>query len=545
MGGPKRAAATVAALAVVALAVGTPALAASVPAVTGSPKTPPTADPAAWTVYHHDPAGSGVAAPVSSVATTAPVWRSPTLDGQLYGEPLVAGGRIFVATASDTVDALSATSGAVLWSTHLGTPVPAGSLPCGDISPTVGITGTPVVDPARGEVFVVADEEVRGSPAHFLVGLDAATGRTEVTQDVDPAGSDPAALLQRTGLTLDGGRVVFGYGGNYGDCSTYRGWVVAVPETGGSPVDFAVDGAPGERQGAVWMGGAAPTVDASGNVWVAAGNGSVTSDAHAHAYDDSDSVLELSPVLHLLQFFAPTSWATDNRDDLDLSTAPALLADGQVVEAGKARTAYLLDGSHLGGIGGQQAAVATGCAADIDGGAAVVGETVYLPCLAGVVAVQAGASPPSLHVLWTSHVGGGPPIVAGGLVWSIGQDGTLDGLDPATGSVQRQVPVGAPSGHFPTPAVGDGVLVVPAGDRVVAYAAPAVPTTPPSTTTTVAPSTTAPSTTLPPGVGVPVKREPGLPLAAKILIFTAIGLAVAAAAWTLGSRQGRSGPPPG
>ena len=52
-------------------------------------------------------------------------------------------GQVFVATENDTVDALSATTGAVDWSSHLGTPVPAGSLPCGDISPTVGITGTP------------------------------------------------------------------------------------------------------------------------------------------------------------------------------------------------------------------------------------------------------------------------------------------------------------------------------------------------------------------------------------------------------------------
>ena len=480
-----------------------------------------------------------MSAPVAGVTTTAPDWRSPVLDGQLYGEPLVIGGRVFVATEDDTVDALSATTGAVLWSRHLGAPVPSGSLPCGDIAPTVGITGTPVVDPARDELFVVADEDVHGSAAHVLVGLDVATGRTEATQAVDPPGSDPAALLQRTGLTLDAGQVVFGFGGNYGDCATYRGWVVGVPEAGGTPVDFAVDRSPGESQGAVWMGGAAPTVDASGNVWAAAGNGSVTSDAHA--YDDSDSVLQLSPGLRLVQFFAPTSWASDNRDDLDLSTAPALLADGQVVEAGKSRTAYLLDGSHLGGIGGQQAAVATGCGDDIDGGAAVVGDTVYLPCLSGVIALEAHASPATLHVAWASHVGGGPPIVAGGLVWTIGQDGTLEGLDPATGAVRQQASVGAPANHFPTPAVGDGVLVAPAGDRVVAFAAP---TTSTPTSTTVPPSTTAPSTTLPSGV-VPIRRGPGLPLAARILIFTAIGLVVAAAAWTLGSRQGRGDPPPG
>ena len=96
-----------------------------------------------------------------------------------------------MATENDTVYALSAATGAVVWSTHLATPVPASLLPCGDISPTVGITGTPVIDAARGEIFVVADELVNGKAAHVLVGLSTATGKLEMSQDVDPAGADP------------------------------------------------------------------------------------------------------------------------------------------------------------------------------------------------------------------------------------------------------------------------------------------------------------------------------------------------------------------
>ena len=232
---------------------------ASGPADAASSSPPPGAG--SWTVYHGDPAGDGVAPAVSSVGTTAPVWTSPALDGQLYGEPLVSGGRIYVATENDTVYALSAATGAVLWSAHLGHPVPAGALPCGDITPTVGITGTPVIDQARGEIFVVADELAGGKPAHRLIGLGTASGQVEMTTDVDPPGADPAALLQRTGLALDAGQVVFGYGGNDGDCASYRGRVVAVPEPGGTPRYFTVDAAPGESQGAVWMGGAAPVVD--------------------------------------------------------------------------------------------------------------------------------------------------------------------------------------------------------------------------------------------------------------------------------------------
>jgi polyvinyl alcohol dehydrogenase (cytochrome) len=422
-------------------------------------------------VYHGDPAGDGVAASVSAVDTSAPAWTSPALDGQLYGEPLVSGGRVYVATENDTVYALSAATGAVAWSAHLGSPVPSGSLPCGNITPTVGITGTPVIDQARGEIFVVADELVGGKPAHRLAGLATASGRIEMTQDVDPPGADTAALLQRTGLTLDAGQVVFGFGGNYGDCASYQGRVATVPETGGTPRFFTVDAGPGESQGSVWMGGAAPVVDGHGHIWVSTGNGSVDSDQHA--YDDSDAVLELSPSLQLVQYFAPSTWATDNSQDLDMSIAPALLPDGQVLLAGKSRIVYLLDGAHLGGIGHQQAALGSACGEDIDGGSAVQGMTVYLPCLAGIIAVRATGSPPALHLLWSSGTGGGPPITAAGLVWTMGQNGTLYGLDPATGRIRQQVTIGAPANHFPTPSVGDGLLVAASAENVVAFAAPA------------------------------------------------------------------------
>ena len=431
--------------------------------------SPRPADSSSWTVYHHNAAGTGVVESAAAVDTTTRAWTSPTLDGQIYGEPLVSSGRVYVATENDSVYALSSATGAVVWSTHVGSPVPAGSLPCGDITPTVGITGTPVIDRSRSEIFVVADELVHGKPAHILVGLAATSGKSEMTKDVDPAGANAAALLQRTGLTLDAGHVFFGFGGNDGDCSSYRGRLVAVPETGGQPAYFTVDAAAGESQGAIWMGGAAPAVDSSGHLWVSTGNGSVYS--YRHAYDNSDSVLELSPSLRLLQFFAPRTWASDNSQDLDMSAAPALLSDGQVMLAGKSGIVYLLNGAHLGGIGGSAASLGAACGDDIDGGAAVVGTTAYLPCVSGIVAVQAAKSPAALHLLWSSGTGGGPPIVAAGLVWTIGQNGTLYGLDPGTGAVRQRASIGAPANHFPTPSVGDGFLLAPSAEHIVAFTA--------------------------------------------------------------------------
>lgn len=505
-------------------------LSAPLSAAASAPSSQPSGS-VSWTTYHDDPGGTGVDPQSAAIDTSGPAWASPSLDGELYGEPLVYGDEVFVATENDTVYALSARNGSVVWSSHLGTPVPSSALPCGDISPTVGITGTPVIDTSRDEIFAVADLYVNGKPAHTLFGLSLASGKVELREDVDPADVNTAALLQRTGLALDDGQVVFGMGGNDGDCNSYRGRVIAVPEGGGTPRTFTVDAAPGENQGAVWMGGAAPVIDSKGDIWVSTGNGSVYS--AKHAYDDSDGVLELSPSLKLLQYFAPSNWPVNNSRDLDMSTAPMLLPSGQVLLAGKSRIVYLLNGAHLGGIGGQEASLSgrvqsdglgTVCANDIDGGAAVAGMTVYLPCIGGIEAVRATASPPGLRLLWNSGVGGGPPIVAGGLVWTIGRNGVLYGLSPATGKVARQVTIGVPANHFPTPSAGDGLLLAACSTNVVAFAAS-------SGNGTHAASETASSgragcaAYTPPGPGTP-RRVIG--------VFALIGLLVVAGiAWLL------------
>jgi outer membrane protein assembly factor BamB len=444
------------------------------PVGTALAATPHVDATSSWTVYHGNALGSGV--DTSGVTFSPPnhAWTSPTLDGQVFGEPLVTGGRVFVATENDTIYALAADNGSILWSTHVGTPVPSGDLPCGDISPQVGITGTPVVDAGLGEIFAVADDLVSGTAAHFLVGLNIFSGKQELNQAADPPGSSPPHLLQRTGLNLDGGNVVFGYGGNSGDCEPYHGWIASVPEGGGMPGYYDTTGSVANgTQGAVWQGGAAPEVDAGGNIWASTGNGS--SD---NPYDGSDSVFELNAQLGLKQFFAPSDWSFDNSNDRDLgSSAPALLSNGTALQVGKSQTGFLLNQNDLGGLGGQTTSAAMCTTNDSDGGDAVVGTVVYIPCLSGVQAIQTSPSP---SVLWSAADGEpGPPIVAGGLVWSIG-NGRLYGLNPANGSVAQQVTLGSQANHFPTPSVGDGLLLAPTSDQVVAFSGSAGLPGPPS-----------------------------------------------------------------
>jgi outer membrane protein assembly factor BamB len=423
-----------------------------------------------WLGYHGGGLGTGLAVGIRSVDTSAPRWTSRVLDGQVYGEPLVYGHDVIVATENDSVYALSSANGAVVWRRHLARAVSARLLPCGNITPEVGITGTPVIDPARDEVFVLDFEMDGSTPRHYVYGLDLSRGAVDSRVGVPPPTPDQTPYLNRSGLAIDRGSVVYSYGGNYGDCGTYHGVVGSISEVASvSPhPTYVVDDAPGQREGAVWMAGAAPVVDAAGHVWVATGNGSVTSPGQP--YDHSDAVLELSSSMRLTSYFAPTSWYRDNAADADLSASPALLGNGLVVATGKSGVIYLLRARHLGHVGGQVAAVDSRCGDVLDGGVVVHGSIVYLPCRNGTEAVRVSAHPASITVIWHADAGAGPPIMAAQLVWSIA-DGVLYGLDPDNGHVERHISLGVEANSFPTPSVGAGLLLAPLARQVMAFTA--------------------------------------------------------------------------
>jgi outer membrane protein assembly factor BamB len=434
-----------------------------------------------WTTYHENAEASGVQTAKSAPRPTRRAWTSPTLDGELYGEPLVGDGRVIAATENNTVYAIAANSGRILWSRHLAKPVPSSDLPCGDISPDVGITGTPVIDLKRNEIFVDADTLTSGPAAshgveasHRLYGLDLLTGKVELNEQAMPStGEDQLAQLQRPGLSLDDGRVVIAYGQNTGDCpgpnGPAHGYVVSIPEQGGQLHYFQISR--GSDRGAVWMGGSSPVIDPHGNVYVASADGY---DQGAHqSYDDSDAVLELSPTMKLESIFYPKDWQTLSAQDLDLGTGDPALVDGFVLQVGKTDTAYLLRQGHLGGEEGEVASLSV-CSGNPDGGHAVDGSVVYVPCPNGVTAIKVLPKAPYMKVLWTDSDGaGGSPIIADGLIWTIGSDDAVHGLDPANGKEVVSVPYGGSANHFPTPSVSDRLMLVPGINQVFAYKGPA------------------------------------------------------------------------
>jgi hypothetical protein len=393
-------------------------------------------------------------------------WTSPALDAPVYGEPLIYKGQVFVATDNDTVYALSASDGARAWSDHLASPVPADMLPCGDITPTVGVTSTMVIDPISGTLFASAEALSGSSVTHVVVAIDIATHRVTWTRDIDQAGWTASAQLQRIGLALSAGHVIVGFGGNFGDCGTYHGWVIGVPESGtGALLTYKV---PTQIEGAIWAP-AGVTVTTGGDILVATGNGSARS---GQPFDHGNAVIELSPTLAEQQYFAPSNWAQDNADDGDLgSTAVMILDDSRFFMVGKQQTAYLLDSKTLGGIGGELSSVNV---CNSRGGNAYLAPDVYVVCPNGGTIDQVRIGPGTTMTrgwTWTSPTGqAGSPTIAGGVLWSIDIGAhVLYGIDLSTGATRYTVPLttGTPQ-HFAAPSAAGGMLFVAGATHVEA-----------------------------------------------------------------------------
>jgi outer membrane protein assembly factor BamB len=378
--------------------------------------------------------------------------------GAVYGEPLVVGSTLVVATEGDRVYGLNAETGRIRWQTSLGTPQPLSGLPCGNIDP-LGITGTPAYDPGTGSVFAVA--ETAGGH-HTLWALNATTGKKRWHRSLDVLPDrNRRAQQQRSALLVENGRVVVSFGGLAGDCDNYVGYATSTPVTGtGRTFHYAV---PTAREGGMWSP-SGPVLGPNGHVYIASGNGAEVSGK----WDKSDSVTELSPIrLRRISVFAPSTWKADNFQDLDLgSMSPVPVpAVHRMVIAGKRGVAYLLR-EHLGGVGSAVSSLA-GCHAF--GGGARVGRRVLMPCLGEdqIRAMRVRSS--RMHWTWTADGIFGAPVVAGSRVYVADRDsGDLVVLRLRTGRQVQRIHAGDLP-HFPSQVVDGGSVFVPTLTGITAF----------------------------------------------------------------------------
>ncbi len=421
----------------------------------GTDPAQPTDGFTPWWTYHRTQTRSGQTAPAPGTPLQ-PAWTR-ALGDAVYGEPLVVGSTLIVATEGDKVFGLNARTGHVRWRTSLGTPQPMSGLPCGDIDP-LGITGTPAYDASTGSVFAVA--ETSGGH-HTLWALNAATGhkRWHQTLDVLPR-RNRKAEQERSAVLVADGRVVVSFGGLAGDCDNYVGYVTSTSVTGsGRTFHYAV---PTERAAGMWAP-PGPVQGTNGHVYVASGNGAELSGR----WDKSDSVTELSGKrLQPVSIFAPATWRDDNVRDRDLgSTSPIPVpAVNRIVIVGKRGVVYLLR-QHFHGVG-SEVTHRRGCAAW--GGGARRGRIVLLPCLSRgqIRAMRVGHS--SLRWTWAADAFGAP-VIAGPRVYVADRStGDLVVLRFRTGRVIQRIHAGDLT-HFPSQVVDGGFVFVPTLSGITAF----------------------------------------------------------------------------
>lgn len=299
----------------------------------------------------------------------------------MAGLPLPSGERrnvLFVATEHDSIYAFDADTGAALWKrtefvdgqTHQ--PFRGN----GDLQPEVGITGTPVIDPATGTLYVVVltMDNSGSTPADFhqrLYALDCATGAnkfapnfpieitatsmgTEGRPETGPIKFRPDLANQRCGLVLNDGKVYIAWA-SFQDKGPYHGWVIAYDaRTGAMKAALNISPSVDKFGAGIWQSGGSPSIDAAGNIYITTGNG--VFDPPTENWGECFLKLD-GGTLKVTDYFCPYNHAGLDASDADLGTSgllllPDLVGSAQhrhlMLSGGKVGILYMVDRDAFG-----------------------------------------------------------------------------------------------------------------------------------------------------------------------------------------------------
>jgi hypothetical protein len=362
---------------------------------TGGPYPPP-ATPTDHVTFQHDTGRTGLY-PTESLLTLTNVnsssfglLRTLPVDGKVDAQPLylsqltVAGSPhnvVFAVTENDSVYAFDVDSAAVLWKMPL---LPSGETPsddrgCDQVIPTIGVSGTPVIDRkagAHGEIFLVAmSKDGAGAYHQRLHALDVTTGAEATGSPVSVSATyalaggvsksfDPGQYEERAALLLSGGTIYTSWTSHCDD-APYNGWVIAYSEstlgqTGVLNVAASSDSGP-----SIWMAGNGPAVDAGGNLYLLTANGTFDTTLDVNGFpsagDYGNSILKISTTgghLAVADYFSSSNTVTLSNGDVDLGSGGEVVlpdvTDGNgtvrhlVVGAGKEGVIYLADRDQMG-----------------------------------------------------------------------------------------------------------------------------------------------------------------------------------------------------
>jgi Abnormal spindle-like microcephaly-assoc'd, ASPM-SPD-2-Hydin/PQQ-like domain len=310
---------------------------------------------------------------------------SAPVDGQVYASPVVDDGTLVVATETNRVYGLDPEDGTERWQTTFGEPFQANAPPvsCSDLQPTVGVTGTPALDPATHTAYMVGKENTAqsGQPQEgrmLMHALDTRTGQERLGWPVlldGHADDDPSVAfeatwqLQRPQLLLLGG-VVYAAMGGHCDHGTFRGWVFGVRAADGQVTTRWSSVGAGAIGGGIWQAGVGLASDGAGQLLLATGNGMsgpATPTTPVPGTEPpsglSEAVVRLrvrgDGTLQTADFFTPRAADTLDAQDADFASGgPIVLPDvpyasgtttGRLAVVGKEGIVYSLDGARLGG----------------------------------------------------------------------------------------------------------------------------------------------------------------------------------------------------
>jgi Domain of unknown function (DUF4214) len=381
--------------------------------------------------YHNDNASTGQYLVESTLnpgnvnSSTFGQVLSVAVDGQVYAEPLYMsnvnittgafqGTRnvLFVATEHDSVYTFDADTGAVLWHDSFINPaagvttVPNADVASKDISPEIGITATPVIDPTANTIYVeVKTKEILNGADHYVQRLHAVSvnngsetmGGPALIADTIFDGSNYTYVsgptvngtgagsingkitfnalrqMDRTALTLYNGTIYMGFA-SHNDIGPYHGWVLGYSAQNLALV-AAFNTTPNGTEGGIWESGGRIAISPQGALFLETGNGTFDTTLDANGFpiqgDYGDSFIKLavdpssSPTnqningwrLKAVDYFTPRNQAALDANDRDLGSGGPLLLPASVgstahplllVGAGKQGVIYLIDQNNMG-----------------------------------------------------------------------------------------------------------------------------------------------------------------------------------------------------
>jgi len=422
---------------------------------------------------------------------------------------------VYVATMHDSVYALDADDASdptPLWMTSIlsysapgATTVPTSVKRDGGTTgwTEVGIVSTPVIDPATGTLYLVAETYESGNVVHRLHALDVTTGLeklggpTTITASYTLNGSTTVFAdlyqLNRPGLLLANAHIYIGFGSNC--CNDYsQGWILSY-NAATLQQEGAYSAEPGRTLASIWQRGAGLSADSSGNIYAETAEGFYSAGTNL-----SSSVVKLSQsgaTLELGDFFTPYNQQYLTQHDLDLNDAALILPDQtgpyphELIAEGKEGTVYVLNRDNLGQYcstcteGDTQIVQEIPLGAGKESGTPVYwNNTVYFtgessPVYAYTLSNGALVVPASVQSI---QVGGGGHAIltangnTNSILWFINGGGPLWAMDAITLNKiysSKDAPNGRdtlpPLAHFATPIAADGKVFIGTKNSLVAY----------------------------------------------------------------------------